>query len=488
MQTAPKRDALAKSDLLREFRWLLSIGTGYLAADLILNKIALGDGWSIFWPLNGVTIALLIMQRRRRWPWILAGVAAGTAVGECLDGNSIGYELLERLLSLSEVLLSAWLLPPFENLEQWLRTPRLFLKFALALLVGPGASGLLAALLLRHAGRATFLGGLNYWAVADALGIAATMPLALAVVSHRFQDLFGLKVLPRTLACLGGALAAIVLIFSVGQYSLLFLLYPVLVLVDAQLGFAGTALAIFATANLSVYLTMHHHGPFAVWPGELLVPRDMALQIYLGFNLVSVLPASVLFVERKWIEQELRVALERLSVLAMIDGLTGIANRRALDERLIQEWNRGRRDETSLTLLIADLDMFKQYNDLYGHQAGDDCLRRVAAALGHGARRASDFVARFGGEEFVLLLPNMTIEGGAAFAEAIRESVAGLCIEHRGNPLGCVTISIGCAALLPDSERPPEYLLRLADQALYRAKQEGRNRVCLANPSPEDRS
>lgn len=488
MQTALKRDALAKTDLLREFRWLLSIGTGYLAADLFLNKFALGDGWSIFWPLNGVTVALLLMQPRGRWLWMLAAVEIGTGIGECLDGNSVGYEVLERILSLTEVLLSAWLLPHFWNLEQWLRTPRLFPRFAAALVVGPGLSGVVGALLLRHVGRATFLGGLNYWIVADALGIATTMPLTLAVVSPEFRALFRWTVLPRTLCYLGGAFALIVLIFSVGQYSLLFLLYPVLIMVDSQLGFAGTALAIFGVANISVYLTMHHHGPFAAWPYHGPIPRDVAMQIYLAFNLVCTLPASVLFAERRWTDRELRVALERLSVLAMIDGLTGIANRRALDERLIQEWNRGRRDETSLTLLIADLDMFKQFNDLYGHQAGDDCLRRVAAVLGHGARRASDFVARFGGEEFVLLLPNMTIEGGAAFAEAIRESIAGLCIEHRGNPLGCVTISIGCAALLPDSERPPEYLLRLADQALYRAKQEGRNRVCLANPSPEDRS
>ena len=470
----------ARPKPLQDTRLCLVLGVCYLAADLILNKFALGDGWSIFWPLNGTTIALLIMQPRRRWVWILTGVALGTGIGECIDGNPIGFELLERSFSITEVLLAASLLPPFDNLEQWLRTPRLFERFAVALLMGPGISGVFIALLFRHIGRASFLGGLNAWAVSDVLGIAATMPLALALVSREFHDLFRRNALPRTLAILGTALAVIVLIFSVKQYPLLFLLYPALVLVDSQLGFAGTALAIFSAANISIYLTMHHHGPLAVWPANLFIPRAAALQIYLGFNLISVLPASVLFAERKWIERELRDALDRLSVLAMVDSLTGIANRRALDQRLAQEWSRAYRAGSALTLMIADLDMFKQFNDIYGHQAGDDCLRTVAHAFSAVAQRASDFVGRFGGEELVLLLPQMTAEQCYPFAERVRASIAALSIEHRGSPHGRVTVSIGCATLYPEREQTSKELLEQADRALYRAKQEGRNRVCFA--------
>jgi diguanylate cyclase (GGDEF)-like protein len=225
---------------------------------------------------------------------------------------------------------------------------------------------------------------------------------------------------------------------------------------------------------------MHHHGPFASWPSNLIIPRNVALQIYLGFNMVSVLPASVLFAERRWIELELRDALERLSILALVDGLTGVANRRALDERLVLEWNRARREGSSLAVLMVDLDMFKQFNDLYGHQAGDNCLCRVAEALTAAAHRCTDFAGRFGGEEFVLLLPQLTIDQACHFAEGIRQLIAALSIEHRSSPFGRVTVSIGCAALCPGHDTSCEDLLEMADRALYRAKQEGRDRVCNA--------
>ncbi len=164
--------------------------------------------------------------------------------------------------------------------------------------------------------------------------------------------------------------------------------------------------------------------------------------------------------------------------LATQDGLTEIANHRRFKEVLAQEWRRSRRYSQPLSLLLVDVDRFKEYNDTYGHQAGDECLRRVAAALRETVRRPFDFVARYGGEEFAVLLPETETPGAMAVAERLRADIQGLGIEHSRAPgAGCVTVSVGVATVRADDDVTPEELLRSADEALYRAKDGGRNRV-----------
>jgi len=172
---------------------------------------------------------------------------------------------------------------------------------------------------------------------------------------------------------------------------------------------------------------------------------------------------------------------ERLEMLAMTDGLTGIANRRAFDEALDREWKRTLRHGTQVSLLLMDIDYFKEFNDQYGHQAGDDCLRAVARAA-VGAVRATDVVARYGGEELALILPQVDVAGAWETAKKVRSVIEGLGIPHEGNPGGggAVTVSVGAATALArmgGTMRMPEGLLQAADHALYRAKHGGRNRV-----------
>lgn len=173
---------------------------------------------------------------------------------------------------------------------------------------------------------------------------------------------------------------------------------------------------------------------------------------------------------------ELKEANQRLAELSTTDPLTGIANRRLFDQTLALEWKRAQRQQQALSLLMLDVDMFKAYNDHYGHQAGDECLRAVATALRSSSQRSGDLLARYGGEEFVLIV-DADQHGALQLAEKLRAAVEDIKLPHARSPSGQVTASIGLATLVPDPATTPDTLLRLADEALYQAKADGRNRV-----------
>jgi len=179
----------------------------------------------------------------------------------------------------------------------------------------------------------------------------------------------------------------------------------------------------------------------------------------------------------------LRERTRQLLRLASIDGLTALANRRSFDETLDLEWRRARRNRTPLSLALIDIDFFKRYNDHYGHQAGDDCLKTVAATLAHAAERPGEIVARYGGEEFAVVLPLCDVPTARALAEKMRKRVADLALPHAGSLIGDhVTISCGVATLVGDidtAEAMPDEaaLITAADQALYAAKEAGRDQV-----------
>lgn len=180
---------------------------------------------------------------------------------------------------------------------------------------------------------------------------------------------------------------------------------------------------------------------------------------------------------RRQLEQRNR-DLERLSAL---DTLTQIANRRRFDAVLRQEWRRAVRDESPLSLVFCDIDFFKAFNDTYGHQAGDECLVRVAQAMEECLNRPADLVARYGGEEFIALLVDTDAEGARMLAERMRARVETLRVEHRASGVAPhLTVSLGTATMVPRAALRPEDLVDLADRALYAAKGAGRNRVSAA--------
>ena len=184
--------------------------------------------------------------------------------------------------------------------------------------------------------------------------------------------------------------------------------------------------------------------------------------------------------DRREIEAALQAANQELERLAHMDGLTQLANRRSFDNCLAQEWRRLAREHQPLTLILCDVDFFKLYNDTYGHQAGDDCLRNVACAVSTVLKRPGDLASRYGGEEFAVILPNTPLAGAVHVAADIRAAVRQLAMPHSASSISpFVTLSIGVASVVPKRHFSSMALLTAADCALYKAKQTGRDRVCV---------
>jgi diguanylate cyclase (GGDEF)-like protein len=182
---------------------------------------------------------------------------------------------------------------------------------------------------------------------------------------------------------------------------------------------------------------------------------------------------SLLLLTRK-----LDLANQELKRLTSLDGLTGIANRRHFDSVLLREWRRAMRMGEEMSILMCDIDYFKQYNDTYGHQNGDECLRQIAQTLTQAMDRGGDLVARYGGEEFIAVLPGTSLSGASFVAEQMRKAIQQLNIAHPGTPFSLITASFGVASCVAMPETDPQDLVGAADLALYKAKHRGRNRVC----------
>lgn len=178
---------------------------------------------------------------------------------------------------------------------------------------------------------------------------------------------------------------------------------------------------------------------------------------------------------------KLKQQADRLRLLAGTDSLTGLANRRTLDVNLLAEWRRCQRLGAPVSVAILDVDWFKQYNDRYGHEGGDRILRLLASTMRDVCSRASDTVARLGGEEFCLLMPNTSEEGASVLVERVLQRIAALCEPHAASPLGKLSVSAGIASCIPQAGADSSILLVTADRRLYRAKEAGRARACASD-------
>jgi diguanylate cyclase (GGDEF)-like protein len=234
-------------------------------------------------------------------------------------------------------------------------------------------------------------------------------------------------------------------------------------------------LLFYRAVAVNVFLTL----AFLVAGTVLALPIvDLSYDVF-SLAAVNVFCASVVYMHEK--TSRLRF-LEAALLQDMVarDGLTGIHNRRMFDQQIARIWQQGVREAVHVAVMLVDIDCFKHYNDRYGHQAGDHCLRAVARALSQCARRPMDFVARYGGEEFAVVLGGCTREYAADVINRIQRAIAQLGIAHEASPVADrLTVSIGAAFALPGANRTPQGLVQLADEALYSAKEHGRNKVVI---------
>jgi len=276
---------------------------------------------------------------------------------------------------------------------------------------------------------------------------------------------------------------------------------------NARLYYAGLMLVTFYAYTFSAMrfyyasvsaLTITLLYPFVDFYVVGTDPKQLITNMFfLGSSNIIGLPVSYLLERhiRRDFLLTMMLALEKrkterlnmkLRDISYLDGLTGVANRRKLEEHLNREWDRARRKNLPLSLLMADIDFFKRYNDLLGHLKGDECLRKVAQEINTHVRSGMDLVARYGGEEFAVVLPETDSEQARRIAERIRSDVERLRIPHPASEVSrYITVSIGVATLIPEDNLQKEVLISMADMALYRAKKRGRNRVELFTPSED---
>jgi diguanylate cyclase (GGDEF)-like protein len=236
---------------------------------------------------------------------------------------------------------------------------------------------------------------------------------------------------------------------------------------------------LFARGALIGNMSVSHEPGRSFSAAEVLLAGTLAGAVAQAVDNARLYSAAHRAMERaEAISRELEAANHELARLSVTDALTGIPNRRRFHEVLEEEWRRGQRSRQPLAVMMIDVDAFKSYNDAKGHQSGDDCLTRVAAALQTGLLRAGDFIGRYGGDEFVVILPNADGESARAHAARLRERVRELSLPHPASPVAPhTTVSIGCAATIPGTDVSPESLVAEADRALYESKRAGRDRV-----------
>ncbi len=278
--------------------------------------------------------------------------------------------------------------------------------------------------------------------------------------------------------------------FAVFSVSVLNILNPALFCLIAVV--FSTFLGGFRYGIISGVITVVYCAYFFSTPGQMFTyTSDNFSKIIVILIAVSAM-ITMVGTLKKQVDtrtQELELVNEQLRVLSTLDGLTGISNRRYFEELLAQEWKRSLRDKTPVSLLMIDIDFFKNYNDTYGHQAGDECLKQITDAFAHRVRRPGDFTARYGGEEFVILLANTPITGAVKVGEDVRQLIENLRIPHKTSQVSqYVTASIGIVSVVPNMYNDPVGFVKKADTALYSAKRSGRNRIQVYVDEVENRS
>lgn len=465
----------------------------YFAAAKASLLLAIPPGYATaVWPPSGIALAALLILGTRVWPgvWIGAALVNLTVASSPVAAIAIGTgNTLEALVGAMLVRHHVADAPPYFD------RVRNVVKFvAVAVLCSSVAAtfGVLSLAVESALPWPDLVANWGTWWHGDAAGIIIIAPLILNWKLRHDIVWSPAKILEAAaLAC--SLFLTAYLVFSNGtryfsSLPLTFLVLPLIIWAAFRFTRREVTTAGAAVCIIAVWYTLEGQGPFAQEPLNLSL---LLLLAFISTIVATGLMLSAAVNERKRAIEKLERALHHVREQASTDPLTGLSNRRHLWEFLLREWIRSRRKESSLAIIMMDLDHFKRINDSYGHDAGDLVLTEIAALL-KSQFRGSDIACRFGGEEFALVLPDATLEAVQRRAEGIRAAIHRLELEYRGQSLGRITASFG-VALAPDHAGDPESLLRASDQALYDAKAAGRDRVAVcakkfarASPSGEN--
>lgn len=558
---------------------------------------------NLIWVANGVLLAYLLLAPRKRWAGYFAAAFVAQMAADALVDPHWLANLMLVLFNFMEVLIGALLMRRrFSDFPRFTDRGYLIRFLAYAVLLGPVAAAIPYALVFTFLLHAAPDHAYIRWVVADGLGICVTTPACVAIFRARLRRTLFSQRHWKLLALLG---VVTLLAFMQTQVPLLFIIYPLLILILLRQGLGWASLATIYVAGVGSWFTIREEGPFvfsrsitpyepsillqifiasatfmlysisvileseqvtkrqlqkivtlhelvtrnsrdaiiladfeghrkyvspavqqmAGWKPEevaafgsldLVHPEDVAsvktalaklrlgtdsgmfecrsrksngeyiwvecsLRVYRDpvtdartgiLNLVRDIS------ERKQTEQRLQDAYAAVEALSVTDALTGLANRRQFDQVLSTEWRRSARDQKPISLLMVDVDLFKLYNDTNGHLRGDTCLKQIADAISEVATRPGDLTARFGGEEFAIILPRTPNDGALLVAHKVCNAMRNRGLPHSAAPGGFITVSVGCATLFPAPGLHSSELIGIADEALYAAKRSGRDCVC----------
>ena len=441
------------------------------------------EGVATIWLSNGVLFGLLITQPRERWiGYFAVGLAADT-FADVFYGDPFRVAFGVSLANSVEVVTSTLLLTRWFGVPLNLSKRRPLVGFLLISVVGAASlsSSLGASWTIHVYGGGGWWRMFRTWYLGDMLGMALIAPLVFMLQRPGFFRILHRRELAHTLLVLLLPLLAALLVFTHRGDPLIFFLFPALLLVVFRLGFPGTVLTIFVVAFVAIALTVKGYGPLMLIPGEhMMLHRLVVAQIFLAVAIFTTFPVAALLEERGELQRSLAESEARHRQLANADDLTGLFNRRAFNVRLEQEWTSAREAREPLSVLLIDADYFKNYNDIHGHLRGDECLRCIAAAIAKVVDDGGRTAARFGGEEFAVILPREPEDRAEAIGEQIRQAIFDLKLPHRVCPGGVQTVSVGVASVVPGAGEQAAGLIHVADRALYLAKDGGRNRVVVA--------
>jgi len=470
--------------------FVVLVAAGFAVTALLRGleaAVPVAGGWPVFTPLNGMMLAVLLMSRRKLWPFLLLGYVAALWQGPALAGMAHRPGGLEVAGNLAEVVIAAFAVPPFRNLKQWLQEPRLLRGFtAYAVMLAPTVMCLAAAMHSAAGGgdlQAGYMDRARTVGFAEALGVALGCSFVLVLCNRKTYALFHWRALPKTVGLYAMLGLTAWISFNWQSYPVVFLPYALLVAIAFMLGLRGAVLGTVLMCSIVAGLTgsgsAYSHHALSVGPAIADLGREQAVltQSYLALAVLLVFPLAVTLERRGEMEARLEDMQGEMDKLKSLDRLTGMANRKRFDLVLMREWQRAQRDPKPVALLMLDTDFFELYNQMYGHQAGDQCLRMIAAKVAEHPHRAYDLVSRFEGGRFTVLLPGASGEAVARIAEEFRAEVAALEWPHEQSQFGIVTVSVGWASLVPEGDLQPEFLIASAEQALASAKRKGKNRV-----------